>query len=492
MSNNVFRDIVERTKGEVYIGVVGSVRSGKSTFIRNFFTNKVLPLVKDQFSHDKIQDELPQSGEGKTITTVEPKFIPSNNVKITIENDISFQVRLVDCVGYVMPSSIGYLNEDGTNRLVQTPWFSDAIPFEDAAKLGTDKVISSHTNIGIVMTSDGSFGDFSRQEYEEVEEIVIEELKSHNKPFIIIVNSSKPNAIETKELVENLQNKYNVNVLSVDVLHLDEENIDNILKHALDEFDITELNLDIPDWLNSLEDSIGYKLQFNELISETTGSYRKMKDAFEIQQTLKNSELFTEVLINNIDSTTGVVDIEIKCDDVIYNNVIKEILGEEIDDKTKFISTLQQLKNSNEVYQLVGSAMEKVNELGYGMSLPTVEQMELEEPELFKEGSRYGIKIKASAPMIQLVKVKVMSYFDPIIGSKEQAEELINHMKEDYQNDPEKLWNSEFFGRKLCEVICDGVKAKMNAVPDQVLEKFKQTIEKIVNYGKGGLIAIVL
>ncbi len=492
MSNSVLRDVASRTKGEVYIGVVGSVRSGKSSFIRKFVEKKVLPLVTDQFTYEKIQDELPQSSDGKTIMTVEPKFIPSNTVKVTIENDITFQVRLVDCVGHIIPSARGYLNDDGTARLVQTPWFSDAIPFEDAAKLGTEKVIESHSNIGIVMSSDGSFGEFSRDEYEKVEELVIEELKKYNKPFILIINTTKPNAEETKELLQALEQKYGVSVIAIDVNNMEEEDIDNILKTAINEFDINELNLQVPSWVNSLDDSITYKNKFNDLVNQTTGTFRKMKDAFFIQQTLKDSELFSDVAVSNIDSATGVVDIDISCSDDVYNEVLEEIIGEPIDDKTKLIVALQELKKAKHVYEMVGSSIEKVEQLGYGIATPLAEDMNLEVPELLKEGSRYGIKVKANASMLQLVKINVESTFEPIIGSKEQAEELLNHMVDDYQNDPAKLWNSEIFGRKLCDVITDGVKAKMNAVPDQVLEKFQTTMEKIVNYGKGGLIAIVL
>lgn len=492
MSNNILRDVAARTSGEVYVGVVGSVRSGKSTFIRKFIEIKVLPLVKDQFTYEKIQDELPQSSEGKTIMTVEPKFIPSNIVKVTIDNDVNFQVRLVDCVGHIIPSAKGYLNDDGTSRLVQTPWFSDGIPFEDAAKLGTDKVIESHSNIGIIMSSDGSFGEFTRPEYEKVEEIIIEDLKKHDKPFVLVINTTKPNAPETAQLINELSEKYNVSVIALDVLKMSEEDIDNLLKVAMDEFDISELKLEVPSWLNKLDEDVSYKERFNELVSEATGNFRKMKDVFNIQNALKTSDMFSEVNVSNIDAGTGVVNLEISCDDNIYNEIISELLGEDISDKAKFIETLQQFKKARKVYDMVGSAMEKVEQVGYDIALPNASNISLEKPELLKDGSRYGIKIKANAPMIQLVKINVNSTFEPIIGSKEQAEELISHMVDNYENDPDKLWNSEIFGRKLCDVINDGVRSKVNAIPDVVLEKYKNSIEKVVNYGKGGIIAIVL
>ena len=492
MNNNILKNVATRTSGEVYIGVVGSVRSGKSTFIRKFMETKVLPLVKDEFTYKKIQDELPQSSAGRNIMTVEPKFIPSTTVKISIEEELSFHVRLVDCVGHVIPSSKGYLNEDGSERLVQTPWFSDGIPFEDAAKIGTDKVIESHSNIGIVMSSDGSFGEFSREDYEKVEEIVIEDLKKHNKPFILVINTIRPNDESTINLVKELEEKYQVSVVAVDVEKMSEADIDNLLKVAMDEFDISELKLGVPNWLNSLDESNSYKENFNQLVSLTTGTFRKMKDVFKIQDNFKESGLFTEVNISNVDAGTGIVNVDIDCSDETYNEIIKELLGVEELDKLTLINTLQEFKKAKKVYDLVGGAIDKVDQLGYDIALPKVDDIVLDKPELLKDGSRYGIKIKASAPMIQMVKINVNSTFEPIIGSKEQAEELINHMIDNYENEPDKLWNSEIFGRKLCDVINDGVRAKVSAIPDSVLEKYKNSIEKVVNYGKGGIIAIVL
>ncbi len=492
MSNSILKDVATRTSGEVYIGVVGPVRCGKSTFIRRFVETKVLPLVTDRFTYDKILDELPQSSEGKTIMTIEPKFVPSNIVKVNVDDDLSFQVRLVDCVGHIIPSSNGYKNEDGTSRLVQTPWFSDPIPFEDAAQIGTDKVIESHSNIGIVMSSDGSFGEFTRNEYELVEEQVIEELKKLNKPFILVLNTNKPNSSETSNLVNELKEKYDVSVIALDVTKMNEEDIDNLLKLAMDEFEIGELNLEVPKWINKLDDEISFKQKFNSLISSSTGTFRKMKDVFKIQNSFKESELFSEVNITSINAGTGCVDVELQCNDDIYNDVVKEMVGTNYLEKSSFIEELVLLNKAKKAYELVGSALEKVEQVGYDIALPNVNTIVLDKPELLKDGSRYGIKIKANAPMIQLVKINVSSCFEPIIGSKEQAEEVINNMVENYENDPDKLWNSEIFGRKLCDVINDGIKSKVNSIPDNVLEKYKTSIEKVVNYGKGGVIAIVL
>lgn len=492
MSNSILKDVATRTSGEVYIGVVGPVRCGKSTFIRKFMETKVLPLVSDQFTYDKILDELPQSSEGKNIMTIEPKFIPSNLVKVNVDEDLNFQVRLVDCVGHIIPSAKGYKNEDGTQRLVQTPWFSDPIPFEDAAQIGTDKVIESHSNIGIVLSSDGSFGEFSREEYENVEQEVIEELKKLNKPFVLVINTIIPNEQKTLDLVNELKSKYQVSVIALDVLKMSEKDIDELLKLAIDEFEISELNLEVPKWINNLDDDTNFKQNFNNLLSSSSGMFRKMKDVFKIQEVFKESEIFSEVNVTSINSATGCVDIELICNDTMYNSVIKELIGVDNLDKTSFIEQMMLLKKAKKAYDLVGDALLKVEQVGYDIALPNAQSIILDKPELLKEGSRYGIKIKAHAPMIQLVKINVNSSFEPIIGTKEQAEEVIANMVDNYENDPDKLWNSEIFGRKLCDVISDGIKSKVIAIPDNILEKYKTSIEKVVNYGKGGIIAIVL
>ncbi len=492
MNENVIRDVVTRTKGEVYVGVVGSVRSGKSTFIRRFMEKKVLPLIDDEVLYNKILDELPQSGDGKTIMTVEPKFVPSTNMKISTKDELSFSVRLVDCVGYVIPDAIGYKNPDGSSRLVRTPWYNDDIPFEEAATIGTEKVIESHSNIGILITSDGSFGDFTRIDYEQVEVSIIEKLKSLNKPFVIVINTKDPYSDKTNLLKTKLTSDYGVTTLAFDVENMNEDEIDEVLKEALNEFDIAEINFQYPDWLQSLTDNHSYKHSFNDKVSELTSSYRKMKDVFMIQTELKNAELFENVIISEVNPGTGEVTIDIECSDDAYISALEEIVGESLKDKASFITLLQDLIAAKDVYHKVGTALKMVESCGYGISIPSVNDMVLSTPELLKQGGRYGIKLKASAPAIQLVKIDVESSFEPIIGSMEQAQALIDHMLKDYEEHPEVLWNSEIFGRKLCDVISDGIKAKINAVPDAVQYKYKEAINKVVNSGKGGIIAIML
>lgn len=319
--SSTMKDIVSRTNGELYIGVVGSVRSGKSTFIRKFMETKVLPyIVGDK---DKIIDELPQSSAGKQIMTVEPKFVPSNPANITIENEINLNVRLVDCVGYILKSSKGYMNEDGSMKLVKTPWFTDEIPFSEAATLGTKKVMENHSHIGLVITSDGSFSDFDRNEYEEVEEKLVEEMKSLNKPFVLVLNTTEPNSEQTNVLVKTLADKYNISVIPVNVNSLTENDIDNILREALNEFDITKLNINAPSWLSNLNDNNEYKILFNDYLKQATGQYRKFKEVNKILLYFKQCELFEDAVITSIDSGTGEVEMTLECNDDLYQDILK-------------------------------------------------------------------------------------------------------------------------------------------------------------------------
>ena len=492
MSDNIIRDVITRTSGELFLGVVGSVRSGKSTFIRKFMELKVLPYIHEKDLYKRILDELPQSSEGRAIMTVEPKFIPSEQMKVTIDKDISFNARLIDCVGYVIPSAVGYLNDDGSTRMVQTPWFSENIPFNDAATIGTKKVIESHANIGIVVTSDGSFGEFKRHEYEAVEEKIIGELKELNKPFIIILNTVKPNDKETKDLVEEMKTKYSNSVLPIDVKNMSEADADALLKEVLNEFDISELEVHVPSYIDILDDNISYKKQFNTLINDTTASFRKLKDVFKIQDTLKNSELFENVEISNLDASTGNVEITITCKEELYKSLIEEILGEKVENKANFLNLLQNYKKAVKVYQKLGNSLDVVKNRGYDIAVPKINEMRLDKPELIKQGSRYGIKIKAIAPAVCLTEVNIESTFEPIIGSEAQAEALINHMLEKSENNIEELWNSEIFGRKLCDVINDGIYSKTNSLSDETLVKFKEALEKVVNHGHGGVIEVII
>lgn len=488
--SSTMKDIVSRTNGELYIGVVGSVRSGKSTFIRKFMETKVLPFVVND--KDKIIDELPQSSAGKQIMTVEPKFVPSNPANITIENEINLNVRLVDCVGYILKSSKGYMNEDGSMKLVKTPWFTDEIPFAEAATLGTKKVMENHSHIGLVITSDGSFSDFNRSEYEEVEEKLVEEMKSLNKPFVLIMNTTEPNSEQTNVLVKSLEDKYNISVIPVNVNSLTENDIDNILREALNEFDITKLNINAPSWLSNLNDNNEYKTLFNNYLKEATGQYRKFKEVNNILLYFKQCELFEDASITSIDSGTGEVEMTLNCSDDLYQEILQQLVGDAILDKGEFIKFLEEAVEARNEYIKYKSALESVKETGYGICTPVLDEMVLDEPSIVKQGSRYGIKLRALAPSIHMFKVDVESTFEPIIGTEEQSNKLLEKIMADYESDHNSIWSSEIFGRKLSEVVNDGVKAKLYLMPDDVQTKMRDCMEKIVNKGKGGLLAIVL
>ena len=369
--SSTMKDIVSRTNGELYIGVVGSVRSGKSTFIRKFMETKVLPYVT--VDKDKIIDELPQSSAGKTIMTVEPKFVPSNPANITIENEINLNVRLVDCVGYILKSAKGYSNEDGSMKLVKTPWYTDEIPFMEAATVGTKKVMENHSHIGLVITSDGSFSDFSRDEYEEVEEKLIEEMKNLNKPFVLIMNTTEPNSENTKNLVNKLEEKYGVSVIPVDVKDLTENDIDRVLKEALNEFDITKLNINAPTWLSNLSDENEYKIEFNSYLKQATGQYHKFKDVNNILLYLKQCELFEEVTVTSVDSGTGEVEMLLTCSEDLYQDILKQLVGSAIEDKGEFIKFLSEAVEAKNEYFKYKAAIESVKNTGYGISTPVLE-----------------------------------------------------------------------------------------------------------------------
>jgi stage IV sporulation protein A len=491
MSDSIIRNVVYRTNGEMYIGVVGSVRSGKSLFIRKFIENKVLPYVGEELK-DNIIDDLPQSAEGRTIMTVEPKFVPANPANITIDKDLKLSVRLVDCVGYIIPSAKGYKNEDDTPRLVRTPWFSENIPFEEAASIGTKKVIENHSHIGILMTSDGSFGEFSRADYEAVEEELVDELISLDKPFVIVLNTNQVNSEQTRKLVEDLTEKYQVSVVAVDVYNLTSADIDRILKEALNEFDISKLDIKVPNWLTVLDDSHSAKSEFNEVLSDVTGEFRKFKHVNLIREKLAECELFESVEITNLDSGSGEVVIEIGLSDELYNGIVEEIIGDAINDRGKFISLLQDATIAQHEYGNYRSALEAVKTTGYGIAIPQVENMVLETPEVIKQGGRYGIRLRAQAPSIHMIKVNVESSFEPIIGSEEQSKKLLEKLTNDFEENPNEIWNSEIFGRKLSEVVNDGVKAKIYMLPENIQYKVKESLEKIVNKGRGGIIAIIL
>lgn len=483
---DIIKSITSRTGGDLYLGVVGAVRTGKSTFIKKFIENLVVPNIQDEYEKKRCLDEIPQSAQGKTIMTTEPKFVPSNAASIKIE-DFEASVRLVDCVGYVVEGSKGYEDENGP-RMVRTPWYDEEIPFIEAAEIGTEKVIKDHSSIGIVITTDASFGEISRSSYLEAEERVISELKSIGKPFIVILNSAHPMLPETESLADKMRNEYSVPVIPISVENLGERDVYNILKEALYEFPVLEVEVNMPDWIACLRPNNWLKKIYIDKIRESVIEVDKLRDIDTITKHFEACEYITRSYISNVDTGTGIVTINLHAPDELYNQVLKEIVGVDVNSKADIISLFEEFNEAKIEYDQIKTALTMVKSTGYGVANPTLQDMKLETPEVIKQGSRYGIKLKAIAPSIHMIRVDVESTFEPIIGSEVQSKELIEHLMKDQGN----IWKSEIFGRSIDEIVKEGIQAKISLLSENSRYKLQNTLCKLVNKGSGNLYTLVI
>lgn len=489
-TKEILKNIGERCGGELYLGVVGPVRVGKSTFIKNFMEQAVIPYVTNEAEKKRMIDELPQSGEGKTISTMEPKFIPNTAASIQFEDGLCVNVRLVDCVGYVLPDAKGYRDENGV-RMVHTPWFQDPIPFDEAAKCGTQKVIQDHSMIGIVITTDGSIVDIARESYVEAENEVIQELIQIGKPFVIVVNSKEPGGNSCRYVVEKLREKYNVPVLAMACDRISEKDIHEILREALYEFPVTQISIETPKWVSVLNDSHWLKNSLNGTINESMVSIGKLREIENIVELLKMNEYIEKASLTGIDVAKGTAFVQIDVLSGLYHTVLKEILGKEISDKSQLIEILQEFSVAKKEYDAISSALKMVKQTGYGFASSSLSDIQLSTPELVKQQGRYGVRIKAVAPSIHMIKVDVESIFEPIIGTKSQSEELIQYLLRDEEN-KDAIWESDIFGRKLSDLIKDGLNSKLSMIPESARIRLQSVLAKLVNRGKGNVIAIVL
>ena len=487
---DIIKSITERTGGDLYLGVVGAVRTGKSTFIKKFIENLVVPNIEDEYERKRCLDEIPQSAQGKTIMTTEPKFVPSNAANIKID-DFSANVRLVDCVGYVVEGSKGYEDENGP-RMVKTPWYDDEIPFVEAAEIGTEKVIKDHSSIGIVVTTDASFGEITRSSYKEAEERVISELKSIGKPFIVLLNSAHPMLPETISLADKMRSDYDVPVMPISIENLNEKDVYNILREALYEFPVLEVQINMPDWIASLSPTNWLKKVYMDKIRESVVEVDKLRDIDTIIKHFESCEYINKSYISNVDTSTGVVTINLNSPDELYGQVLKEIVGVDVNSRADIISLFEEYNEAKIEYDQIKSALAMVKTTGYGVASPTLADMKLETPEVIKQGSRYGIRLKAVAPSIHMIKVDVNSSFEPIIGSEVQSKELIDYIMKDYDKDPKSIWHSEIFGRSLDNIVKEGIQTKINMIPDNIRFKLQNTLTKIVNKGSNNVITIVI
>lgn len=487
----IISSIAKRGNGEIYLGVVGAVRTGKSTFIKRFIENLIVPNITDEYEKKRCLDEIPQSAQGKTIMTTEPKFVPSNGANIKI-NEFSTNIKLVDCVGYVIPEANGFVDEEGNPRMVKSPWFEDAIPFVEAAEIGTEKVIKDHATIGIVVTTDGSFGEIKRDSYLEAEEKVISELKNIGKPFIVILNSIHPTNTATVELARNISETYEVPVMPISAELMNEKEIMEILKTALYEFPVLDIKVSVPEWVHVLPNTHEIKKYYLDKVRESVISVEKVKDVEDIMNHFNDSDIISKAYISELDASTGIVTINLESTDELYTETLKSIMGDMVTTKAGLLKIFSSYSQDKEEMDSLKSALKMAKNTGYGIVYPSTKELKLNTPELVKQGSRYGIKLKAVASSIHLLKVDVESTFEPIIGSEIQSKELINRLMKDYENDATSIWKSEIFGRSLENIVQEGIQAKLSMMPDNTRYKLKDTVTKIVNKGSNTLIAIVI
>ncbi len=487
----IINSISIRGNGSIFLGVVGAVRTGKSTFIKKVIETLVVPNIENENDKKICLDEIPQSSTGKTIMTTEPKFVPSNGANIKID-EIETNIKLIDCVGYVVEGASGFQDELGNPRLVKTPWYEEEIPFQEAAEIGTEKVIKDHSTIGIVVTTDGSIGTLGRNEYLNVEEKVITELKQINKPFIVLLNSTHPNSDATINIKNELTNNYDVPVIPMDIENMNEIDMYNILRSALYEFPVTDVKINIPEWIHVLDKKHEVKDHYISKIKECVTNVDKIKDVDGMIEYFKDSPYINEAYISNVDTSTGIVTLNLNSNDELYNNILKSIMGDVDLSKAGLLRIFSDYSNNKDETESIRNAIKMAKNTGYGIVYPSLKDMKLETPEIIKQGSRYGVKLKAVASSIHLLKVDVESSFEPIIGSELQSKELIDYIMKDYENDPSSIWKSEIFGRSLEEIVKEGIQAKLSMMPESTRYKLSTTATKIVNKGSNNLIAIVI
>lgn len=485
---NIYQDIFARTGGEIYLGVVGPVRSGKSTFIKRFMEQMVLPEIADENEKQRTMDEMPQSGTGKTIMTTEPKFIPKEAVELLLE-EMKVKVRLIDCVGFMVPGAGGHL-ENGQERLVKTPWFDDAVPFTRAAEYGTRKVIRDHSTIGILVTTDGSFGEIPRDSYVEAEKRTVEELQAIGKPFLVLLNSERPYSKATQNLAENLTKEYKTTVMAVNCDQLRQEDIQEILKNVLLEFPMSSVGFYLPKWVETLRDDHWMKKSVLDLMKEFMTDREKMKDVY--QKSIPSNACMESAKIENIHMDTGEVEIKIQIKDAYYYEILSDLTGISIRNEYHLIRTMKELAAKKKEFEEVSQALKDARERGYGVMKPVLSEIELSEPEVVKHGNKFGVKIKAEAPSIHLIRANLSTEVAPIVGTQHQAEDLITYIREQSGEDPEEIWNVNIFGKTLEQLVDDGISGKVTKINEDSQEKLQGAMEKIVNESSGGLICIII
>ncbi len=491
MSRNIYKDITLRTNGDIYIGIVGPVRTGKSTFIKQFMEKIVLPNIEGEFQKERANDELPQSSAGRTIMTTEPKFIPENAVTVKIDDAARFNVRLIDCVGYIVPSSLGYIEGDQP-RMVMTPWYENPIPFNMAAEIGTKKVINEHSTIGLVVTTDGSISDIPREEYAEAEERVINELKEINKPFVVILNCMYPDSEEAENAARELSLKYGAPVIPLSCLELTEADIKKILAKILYEFPTKSISICYPKWVNSLPVTHWLRNEITDDIKKAADGIRHIRDVDKFSESITNSKFIDKSEIKDIDLSTGETSVELSIDKSLFYKILAELTGITIDSETELIDTFRELADIKGKYMRFKDALAEVEATGYGIVMPSIDELSLEEPEIMRQGGRYGVRLRASAPSIHMMKANIATEVSPIVGSEKQSEDLIMYLLSEFEENPVKIWDSNIFGKSLHELVNEGLHAKLAHMPIDARIRLQETLERVINEGCNGLVCIIL
>lgn len=488
---NIYQDIAQRNNGDVYIGVVGPVRTGKSTFIKKFMDLLVIPNMDNVYQAERTRDELPQSAAGRTIMTTEPKFVPNEAVEISLGDNAHLKVRMIDCVGYIVDSSLGYM-EDDSPRMVNTPWFDTPIPFNEAAEIGTKKVITEHSTIGLVVTTDGSVTDISREDYIESEKRVIDELKSINKPFALILNCADPQSQHSQALRDELCCEYEVPVIAVNCAELSESDIYDIIETVLFEFPLKEININVPGWIKNLEMEHPLKSDIYNTIIGKISAVSKVRHARKMADELSECDFIKRSYIEGIDLGEGNVKLCIEIPHNLYYKVLGEVSGFEIKDDEELMTLLCSLANMKKEYDRIEYALHEVRENGYGMVAPSTDELTLCEPKIVKQGGKFGVKLKASAPSIHMIRADIETEVSPIVGTERQSEELVHYLLSEFETNPSKIWESNIFGKSLYELVNEGLNNKLSKMPSDAQSKLRDTLEKIINEGSGGLICIIL
>lgn len=490
-NSSIYENIATRTGGDIYIGVVGPVRTGKSTFIKRFMDSVVIPNMEDDAVRQRTTDELPQSSAGRTIMTTEPKFVPENAVKIKLPDNASFNVRLIDCVGYIVPAALGYIEGDQP-RMVRTPWYENEIPFNMAAEIGTKKVITEHSTIGLVITTDGSIGDIPREEYEEAEKRVIDELKELNKPFVVLLNCMNPENDSAKALSAELSSKYDVPVMAVSCIDLTEQEIKEIITQLLFEFPVKEIGVDLPLWLVGLPEGHWLKDEAYKSIVKAIEDIEYVRDIATMTEALCSCEYIENAGISSMDLSVGSARISVTMTDGLFFRILEEQTGVSVKNEQGLLDCMKELSDIRREYSRIKSALDEVQTTGYGIVMPTIDQLTLEEPEIVKQGGRYGVRLCASAPSIHMMRADIKTEVAPIVGSESQSEELVKYLLAGFEEDPRKIWDSNIFGKSLNELVNEGLRNKLYHMPTDARMKFQETLERVINEGCNGLLCIIL